>query len=275
MPSRWQAVGKRDYIFGFVHSTSQLVFSLASFWWIREECFGKIPPVPLVLSGYCLYLPSIHPGSLLRNVFNNTSLKMQCLEWLVWFRISHFAIFWGNTAHITHAVQKTDGVFQSTNDALKNRSFKWLKRRITVITHEYYLTQRLHHHREDDLGSVSFELSLGHEWRLGAVVPKPCHRKWCHLTSFLHTSCLIRAAEVASSTHQEPQLWHPYLILFNLAMIMSWTRCKSESRASRGTGLPVSEVSSSDCMFLSWWQWGRNRHSGQPHWNNWGRPAKV
>lgn len=59
----------------------------------------KIPPVPLLLSGYCPYLPSIHPGSPLRNAFNNTvshvSLEKGCLEWLVWFAISNFPILWG------------------------------------------------------------------------------------------------------------------------------------------------------------------------------------
>lgn len=66
---------------------------------------SKIPPLPLVLSGYCLYLPSIHPVSPFRNAFNKTvspvSLKITCLEWLVWFTISYFAILWGNMQTIS------------------------------------------------------------------------------------------------------------------------------------------------------------------------------
>lgn len=62
-----------DYIVGLVHGTSGLVFSLPSLWWIRKECLvRKIPPLPLVLSGYCLCLPSFHAVFPFRNAFNNS-----------------------------------------------------------------------------------------------------------------------------------------------------------------------------------------------------------
>lgn len=33
--------------------------------------------------------------------------------------------------------------------------------------------------------------SVGHEWKVGTMVPRLHHRKWCLLTSLLRTSCLI------------------------------------------------------------------------------------
>lgn len=65
---------------------------------------SKISPVPLVLSGYCPYLPSIHPGSPLRNAL--TILSARPLSKLdVWSDLFdlHFVTLQFREARITHA----------------------------------------------------------------------------------------------------------------------------------------------------------------------------
>lgn len=163
---------------------------------------SKISPVPLVLSGYCPYLPSIHPGSPFRNVFNNTvssvSFRKGCLEWLVWFAISYFAISWG-PYHSCFPDGQMESLFcHHPGKVMHCRpcSFIWLlKRRVAISITRWLLSwPRGYTIIGRKVWVCCLFFFLGHNCRLGVVVPRPRHRKLCLLTSLLHTSCLIREA---------------------------------------------------------------------------------
>lgn len=124
---------------------------------------SKIPPVPLVLSGYCLHLPSIHPGSPLRNAFNNTvshvSLKMGCQEWLVWFAISYFAILWGRIQALSLLLSWQEESATATPKLKKTNQLTtnyWNRKEKQTYPLGYgrYPSKSLHHCRGEGLGFV-------------------------------------------------------------------------------------------------------------------------
>lgn len=114
MATHWSGDNSNDDYFVSLGSTSRLVFSLASLRWISKECLLRFL---LSLWGwcYCPYLPILHPGSPLRNVFKQyispLSFRMWRLDWLVWLALSYLELTLSNNvkAYFILFLSQADG----------------------------------------------------------------------------------------------------------------------------------------------------------------------
>lgn len=195
-----------DYIVSLVQSTSGLVFSLASLWWIRKECL-----VRFLLSLWCfqVIVHTSHPFTLVApSGMPLTILAAQShWKWDVWndlFGLQLVTLQFCEAAYSPYQSCCPDRQMEPLSchypENLMNcrrSNFEWLNRRTVVQTDQKMTT--LWPRGYTIIGGKKIWVccpfpSLGHDGRLGAVVPRPRNRKRCLLTSLLRTSCLIGEA---------------------------------------------------------------------------------
>lgn len=179
---------------------------------------SKILPVSLALSGYCPYLPSIHPGSPFRNALNNTvslvSLETGCLEWLVWFAIT---LQFCKATYSPHHSCWRDRQMEPLSGKLihyRHSSLKWLmqsschisEERSTVWPRGYAIMRR-------EIGVCCLFFSLGHHLRLscGSQAPSqevvPCDLPATHILPYQKT----KAAYSVQPGRRDPQLSYHFI----------------------------------------------------------------
>lgn len=193
-----------DYIVVLVQSTSGLVFSLASLWWIRKECLLRF-----LLSLWCfqVIVHTSHPftlvapsGMSLTILFTLSHWKwwrFHCL-WLVWFVISllqlreaRFSLY---HSHNPDRQMEPLWCHYLTGNVLCciPRSFRWHDWKTVVIFKRIrVLWPRGYTVTGSEITVCCPFFAVDHHWWLGAVVPRPCHRKWCLLTPccYVHLIC--------------------------------------------------------------------------------------
>lgn len=180
-----------DYIVVLVQGTSGLVFSLASLWWIRKECLVRfflslwlfqvivsspIHSPPLAPSGMPLTILSARAHWQLdvwNELFDVQLVTLQFRKGM--YSSDHSRRHWqADGAIVSHCLKEQ----MPCEDPLDSKIYL-----STIQEMVYTITGK-------KIWICCPFSSLGHGWRLGVVVPRLLQRKWCLLTSLLHTSCL-------------------------------------------------------------------------------------